>query len=209
MTPKAKMTPINLDSAVAAALHNRLDLRTSEDRVADAERAVRNARNGLLPDLELTASLGASASRTGGDSSGYESEHAVGFSLSLPLDQVAERNAYKSAILALQRRQRLHSLARDNVKLEVMNTYRRLRRLENSVRIQTANVELAERRVKNAELRFEAGELGNRDVVEAQSAKLSAENALVRAILDYELARLQLKKDIGILFVDKDGTWGE
>ncbi len=209
IAPEAKSTPIDLQSAIAAALHNRLDLRTSEDRVEDAERAVRIARNGLLPDLDLTASLSAGASRANGETSGYEGEYAVGLSLSLPLDKVADRNAYKSAILALQRRQRLHSLARDNVKLEVVNTYRRLRRLENSVRIQTANVELAERRVKNAELRFEAGELGNRDVVEAQSAKLSAENALIRAILDYDLARLQLKKDIGILFVDKDGMWVE
>lgn len=209
ITPEARATPIDLQSAIAAALHNRLDLRTSEDRVEDAERAVRIARNGLLPAIDLTASLGAGASRTDGETTGYEGEYAVGISLSLPLDQVTERNAYKSAILALQRRQRLHSIARDNVRLDVTNTYRRLRRLENSVRIQTANVELAERRVKNAELRFEAGELGNRDVVEAQSAKLSAENALIRAILDYELARLQLKKDIGILFVDKDGMWIE
>lgn len=209
ITPEVMATPIDLQSAIAAALHNRLDLRTSKDRVEDAERAVRIARNKLLPDLDITTSVGASASRAGDEATGYEGEYAVGLSLSLPLDKVSDRNAYKSAMLALQRRQRLHGVALDSVKQEVMNTYRRLRRLENSVRIQTANVELAERRVKNAELRFEAGELGNRDVVEAQSAKLSSENALIRAILDYDLARLQLKKDIGILLVDKDGMWVE
>ena len=63
--------------------------------------------------------------------------------------------------------------------------------------------------MENAKTRFEAGQLGNRDVVEAQADWLRAQNALVEAILDHEVARLQLKKDIGILFITPNGTWKE
>ena len=207
--PKMQAANIDLKSAIAAAVYNRLDLRTSAQRLEDAERGVRNARNGLLPELGLTASLGLAGTKVGGDRVPYEGAHSVGIALTLPLDKTADRNAYMRALIERRRRERALTLDTDNVKLNVLNTYRRLRRLATSVKIQDANVKLADRRVKNAELRFQLGQLGNRDVVEAQAAKLGAQNALIRAILDYEIARLQLKRDIGILFLDPDGVWKE
>jgi len=208
--PEATAARIDLKSALSAALHNRLDLKTLVEQVEDAERGVRIARNGLLPDLDLSASYTVGGSRTGDTSTFYrDRSRSVGIALSLPLDKVADRNAYKRALIRWHRQVRALTLARDNIRVQVLNTYRRLRRLENSVRIQKANLELAGKRVENAKLRFEAGELGNRDVVEAQSAKLRAQNALIRAILDYEVTRLQLKRDIGILFLDQDGMWKE
>jgi outer membrane protein TolC len=209
LTPEMQTVEIALDSATKAAIHNRLDVRTSQDRLRDAERGVRVARNGLLPDLDLTSSYTVAASDAGGGDFDYAGSYSLGLTLVLPLDKLPERNAYKQAIIAFQRRQRAHAELLDNVRIGVANTYRRLRRLGNSVRIQQANVRLAERRVANAKLRFEAGELGNRDVVEAQSAQLRSRNALIGAILDYEVARLQLKRDLGILFITRDGTWNE
>ena len=208
--PVTRPANINLKSALAAAIHNRLDLKTEAERLEDAERAVRIARNGLLPDLDLTGSVSVAGSKTDGDSTSYgDGSHSVGIALTLPLDKVADRNAYRAALIERQRRRRAHTLAADNARMEVLNTYRRLRRLANTVRIQTANVNLAKRRVENARTRFEMGELGNRDVVEAQSAQLRAQNALIGAILDHEVTRLQLKRDIGILFIDPDGAWKE
>jgi outer membrane protein TolC len=206
LTPKMQVVELDLGSATDAAVHNRLDVQTSKDRLQDAERKARVARNGLLPDLDLTSSYTLGASRTGGEDFDYLGSYSLGLTLVLPLDKLPERNAYKQAIITLQRRRRAHTETLDNVRVSVANTYRRLRRLGNSVRIQRANVELADRRVANAKLRFEAGELGNRDVVEAQSAQLRARNALIGAILDYEIARLQLKRDIGILFVTPEGA---
>lgn len=205
------MRPVNIDlkSAIAAALHNRLDLRTSRDRVEDTARRLRIAQNDLLPELGLFGSASVAGSKAGGTSSYDEGSHSAGISLSLPLDRVGERNAYKSALIDRNRRNRSHSLAVEDIKVGVMDTYRRLRRLANSVLIEQANVTLAERRLDNAKTRFEAGQLGNRDVVEAQTDLLRAQNALVEAILDHEVARLQLKKDIGILFIAPNGMWKE
>ena len=205
------MRPVNIDlkSSIAAALHNRLDLKTSTDRLEDSQRGVRIARNGLLPDLDLSASASVAGTKAGGTSSYDDGSHSVGIALTLPLDKLPERNAYKSAVIGRNRAARSHSLAMEDVKVGVMETYRRLRRLANSVQIEQANVTLAGRRLENAKTRFEAGQLGNRDVVEAQADWLRAQNALVEAILDHEVARLQLKKDIGILFITPNGTWKE
>ncbi|MFH1732347.1 MAG: TolC family protein, partial [Planctomycetota bacterium] len=204
------MEPVNIDlkSAIAAGLYNRLDIKTSAERLEDAERGVRIARNGLLPDLNLAASTSVAGTNTGADWS-YGGMHSAGIELVLPLDKVADRNNYKRALIDRDRSKRALSLAVEDTKVQVMNTYRRLRRLANSVRIERANVILATKRLENAKVRFEAGELGNRDVVEAQVDLLRAQNALVEAILDHEVARLQLKKDIGILFIGPDGRWKE
>ncbi len=55
--------------------------------------------------------------------------------------------------------------------------------------------------------RFERGELPNRDVVEANQSLLDAQNALIDEQVSYEIARLQLLRDLGILFVGEDGMW--
>jgi len=203
--PTAKAAEINLASAVEAALYNRLDFRTVADRLEDAERGVRIARNGLLPNLDLSASWRLDGDKAGGTSTPDMGSHSVGIELVLPFDKVADRNAYKGALISQQRHQRTLELTADNIRVQVHNTYRRLRRLANSVQIETANVALSVKRVENAQLRFEAGELGNRDVVEAQGAQLRAQNALVSAILNYEISRLQLKRDIGILLINSEG----
>ncbi len=207
--PEMRPVEIDLPSAVSAALHNRLDLKTTDERRQDAERRVRVARNNLLPDLDLEARAGADATKNSGEPTTYRRQHSLGVTLSLPLDKIPERTRYKESLITLRRRERGYEERRDEIRVEVMNTYRRLQRLANSIRIQQTNVDLAERRVRNAHLRFEAGEIGTRDVVEAESDQLDARNELIRAILDYEVARLQLKRDIGILFIDSDGMWRE
>ena len=60
-----------------------------------------------------------------------------------------------------------------------------------------------------ARIRFEAGEISNRDVVEAEEALLEAQNSLISAKVDYEIQRLQLLSDLGILFIDEQGMFKE
>jgi len=207
--PVMRPADIDLKSAIAAALHNRLELVTAAEQLEDAERGVRIARNSLLPDLDLATTVTVAGSKVGGTSTYGDGSHSASVELVLPLDKVRERNSYKRALIDRDRSRRAYSLAVQDVKVEVMDTYRRVRRLADSVRIERANVTVAEKRLENAKTRFEAGELGNRDVVEAQLDLLRAQNALVEAILDHEVSRLQLKRDIGILFIKPDGTWHE
>ena len=51
--------PVRLEpeSAVEAALHNRLDLLTQRDQLEDVARQVNIARNNLLPSLDATADV--------------------------------------------------------------------------------------------------------------------------------------------------------
>lgn len=204
-------TPVEYEmrSAVAVALENRLDLRNRQEQLEDVERGVRLARNGLLPDLDLT--LGASYAsdpdgRLGGDDL-ERSGASLAVTLGVPLDRVRERNAYRSAELALARAQRSLEEFEDQLTVSVQSSFRELERRLQSLEIQRQLIEDQTKNLRIAELRFERGELPNRDVVEANQSLLDAQNALIDEQVNYEIARLQLLRDLGILFVGEDGMW--
>ena len=52
---------------------------------------------------------------------------------------------------------------------------------------------------------FEAGRSELRDLLEAQSALLTARNALTSAVINYRMAELQFQRDAGILKIDDNG----
>jgi outer membrane protein TolC len=70
-------------------------------------------------------------------------------------------------------------------------------------------VQINERRVEEAELRAELG-LGNiQDTVDAQNDLINARTALSGALVDHNVAKLALWRDIGMLYVDEQGQWQE
>ncbi len=201
----------NVDSAVEVALHNRLDWRSRREQLEDAQRAVAIAKDGMLPALNLTLSYDAS---TSGDPSFYgqsfdDDNWAAGLSLEIPIDRVNQRNAWRSAQIALDRQMRSTEEFRQNLVLDVRSTFRELDRRRQSLAIQSELIEDQERNVRVARLQFERGDLPNRDVVEAQQALLEARNSLVGEQVAYEIARLGLLRDLGILFIDEKGMFVE
>ena len=199
----------DVDSAVEVALQNRLDWINRQQQLEDAQRGVRIAANGLLPDLALD--LGYTQSG-GADRKLFEQDleqagYHAGLSFTLPLQQVGERNAYRSAEIALASATRSVAEFKDNLVVSVRGTFRELARRKQSLDIQAELIADQVRNVKIAQLRFEQGNFSNRDVVEAQQALLDAQNALIREKVAYEIARLGLLKDLGILFLDGKGDW--
>jgi hypothetical protein len=46
-----------------------------------------------------------------------------------------------------------------------------------------------------------------RDILEAESALLSARNALCSSIIDWKMCDLSLKNSMGVFTVNSDGVW--
>jgi outer membrane protein TolC len=136
------------------------------------------------------------------------STYSAGLSLTLPIQQVNERNAYRSSQIALANATRSVSEFKDNLIVSVRSTFRELARRKHSLDIQTELIADQVRNVKIAQILVEQGN-SNRDVVEAQQSLLDAQNALIQEKVRYEIARLGLLKDLGILFIDEKGIWKE
>ncbi len=199
----------DLDSAVEVALANRLDLLNRREQLEDVERGVRLAKNSLLPDLDVA--LGATWATDPSPELGGEdlerSAASLAVTLGLPVDRVRERNAYRSSLIDLARARRVLEQFEDDLVVDIRSSFRELERRLQSLDIQRQLIVDQTKNLRIAELRFERGEIPNRDVVEANQALLDAQNALIDEQVNYEIARLQLLRDLGILFIDDTGMW--
>jgi outer membrane protein TolC len=199
---------LDADSAVLVALANRLDLQTAAERVQDDERALRIARNGLLPDMNLDLDLGYGG--LGGSASDALPDEwiaAAGMRLELPLDRQAERNVYRATQISLDRSLRDYELLLDNVDRDVRDQLRQLTRTEKQIDLQRAQIEQEQRAVAVTLIRYEAGDVDNRDLIDARRSLVSAQNALVDLLAAHFIRRLQLLRNLGVLFIGADGMW--
>ena len=196
------------ESAIRCARVNRLDLITERQRVEDVERGLRIAENGLLPDLSLTASFGtAGAAGDLGDAAPDEWNSSIGLSMSIPLQQKAQRNAYRSSLISLEQAKRGLQQREDQLDLDIRDAVRQLHTFEERIGLQLGQIEQEQRAVTVMEIRYESGDAENRDLFEARQALVNARNALIRLKADHFIARLNLLKDVGIFSVDDKGMW--
>jgi len=202
--------------AVKLALNNRLDLRTAQGRVVDAQRGVVVAADGLKADLTLTAGMvmgaGRDISSAGSDNAHLRPEKGVysaTVTSDLPWERTAERNAYRTSYITLEQATRSVQELEDNIKLAIRTALRTLVQTRQSFVIQSSAVDLATTRVKSTEMFLQAGRAEIRDVLEAQEALVQAQDALTAALVNYRIAELQLQRDMGVLEIDEKGLWRE
>ena len=202
--------PVRVDagSAVEVALSNRLDLHTERDQLEDARRRVRLARQDLLPDLDVSvdADFAGEPNRLE-DVSAEQWTAQVGVALELPLERKAERNAYRGALIGLDRTQRQFELRLSEVESDVRNRLRQLEQTEKRIQLQRDQIERERRAVAVTRIRYEAGDVDNRDLLDARQGLTNAQNALIDLKARHFIGRLQLQRDLGILFVDQRGMW--
>jgi len=199
--------------AAALALQYRLDLQSSRDRIEDAQRNVQVAENGLLPDLNFTARTSVGDRPNVNAIKNFDARslsYAAGVRLDWPLDRVAERNDYRRSLIDLERATRTFTLARDNVVADVRSDVRGINSAQITLEIQRRGIELAQRRLDFAnELLIQGRSTDSRDVTDAQSSLLSAQDAYEQARADLQIQILQFLRDTGTLRVDPEaGTLG-
>lgn len=207
---------IPLAVATRLALENRLDLQVAQEGVYDAQRDVVVKADRLGAELTLlgTASMGGRrsvGSATSDDARLRLDEAAYSglLSLDLPIERLAERNNYRNSLIDLEAAVRSVQDLEDQVKLDVRDALRVLESTRESLQIQARAVEVAQRRVKGAEMSLEEGRAQMRDILEAQNSLVSAQNSLTGAVINYRVTELELQRDLGLLTVDEHGLWHE
>jgi len=186
--------------AQAVALTQRLDHVNVVERNEDAIRQVGVAADDLRTALDLNAGLAIpTEGNTVFDTQAGDATWTAGATIDLPVDKLAERNAYRRALLDRDQRARALSLSEDQVKQDVRIALRRLAQVRESHRIALESVEVAHRRVQSTALTLRFGRIEIRDALDATDALNQAQNDLTQALVDYEVARLQLWRGMGLL----------
>jgi len=193
--------------AVALAMASRFDMATSLDNVADAERTLRIVEEDLGAQVDLIVS-GNNSNQLHSDGSTDNSTLSwdVGLDVNLPLDRMGERNQMRAARISLESAKRAAFENADRISLELRDDLRRLKASEDTFLIAESSVPLAEKRVESAALKLEAGRAETRDLLEAQEDLLQARNSRITALVDYQLANLDLFLDMEQLDVNEDGV---
>jgi outer membrane protein TolC len=189
------------------ALKYRLDLQTQRDRIEDAQRDVQVARNGLLPDLDLTArgSLRNEDDEPARQIENDSAQYSVALNMDWPVDRLRERNVYRRALIGLERAQRSFVEVRDDIIADVRDAVRNIRSAQATLQIQQRAVDLAQRRLEYSnELLVQGRATDSRDVVEAQQSLLQAQDQFDRARAELQIQVLNFLRDTGILRVDPD-----
>ncbi len=202
---------LSREQAIKLAVQTRLDLYTELDQVQDSARRIEVAANALDPalDLSFVASVPSSNSGNLGELDFENAVYTAGLSLELPLSNKAERNNYRRSLIDYDVATRDYLLTLDEIKLDVIDTWRRMNQASKSYEINVASVQINERRVEEAQLRAELG-LGNiQDTVDSQNDLTASRTQLISSIVEHNIAKLEFWRDVGLLYVNDNGQWEE
>lgn len=197
------------EESVETALVTRLDLYNSRNALEDTERKLKVAEQDLLPQLDVAGRYEVSGDPKS-DKLNLNFDRrklAAGATLDLRLDKKADRNAYRSAMIAQQRAARELDLQEENVRSALRTDWRDLDLARKQYEIAQAGIAQAERRLEEETLNRELGLGTARDLIDAQQDLIEARDALTAALISHTLNRLRLWKDMGVLYITKDGSW--
>ncbi len=202
------VTPLALDEPglIALALQRRYDHRTVIDNVEDAGRRVMVSEDALQMSLDFSAALNVPAeSGTGLNLDWSRVNWSLGFDLDLALDKLAERNAYRSALIALDAQIRAREQSEDQIGQAIRASLRNIQSAYDSYRIQVEALKNAETRVESTTELYNAGRTQALEVLDAKDSLLQSQLSLTAAIVDYSIARLELLRDLEGLVLEPKG----
>jgi outer membrane protein TolC len=179
------------------------------DQFEDSKRKARIAADQLKPRLTLTGNA-TLESEPPADYTKFDPDQVsayVGLQLDLPLDQLPRRNAYRAALVTFESDLRTFTGRLDALKSSIEAGLRTLEQRRQNYEIEKNALILANRRVVSTTLLLEAGRAEVRDLVDAQDAQISAQNAVTAVLADYQQTRLQLMLDIGALDTELPQFW--
>jgi outer membrane protein TolC len=207
------------EQGIKIARQNRPDWMNARAALVDQWRQIEIAANALRSELNvrLNGDLG-----TVGDNPfrfrDTNGRLSVGLEFDAPLTRVVERNAYRESLINYQRARRAYYQFEDRVAQNVRSVLRSTRLSQLNFEIRRAAVRVAIDQVEVARLNLQrpprVGEKGSesgsnvgRDLVDALQRLLDAQNAFLRAWVDYEAQRLSLDFELGTMRLDENGMW--
>jgi hypothetical protein len=141
----------------------------------------------------------------------------VGLEFDAPLTRLAERNRYRQALIEYQQARRAYYQFTDRIAQGLRDSIRTLELNQVNFELRRAAVQVAIAQVELARLRLQEppkpeeeaafGPTTARDLVQALSALLSAQNDFLSVFVNYEVLRRTLDFNLGTMELDQRGVW--
>jgi outer membrane protein TolC len=182
----------------------------ARDQFDDAGRALEIARNATMTRVDIGASYSWAQEAETRPFDEFETgsrSFSVTGSFSIDLDFLSLNRSYQAAVIAYRQAERAYLRARDNIARETQSRYTQVRVAETNTINQRRAIEQARKLVRLLEFRYEQGQVGNFDVIDAQAQELNARNAYEQALVAAKISQLRLLQWIGRLEPDEEGRW--
>jgi outer membrane protein TolC len=196
---------LDAQTLVAAALENRMDMVRLRFSLAISDIEVEQARNNILPQVDLDYTYGA-AGRAAGMQGAFDNilgdaseEHAVGLSARIPLGNRAARAALQRARLTKMQSQLQRDRLAQRIRQDVYDALDSLQRNWRRIVAAERDVAAAYRTYKVEQSQFQLGERTSTDVLQAASQLAVAQLQRISAFAEYEIGQVELARATGTL----------
>jgi hypothetical protein len=226
-----------LQAVEQTTMENRVDLMNVRAQLTDSWRKIRVAANALLGTFNVDYHIGASSPVGGNKPfalGGSNTTHQLIFTGQLPLVRILQRNNYRSTLINFQQNRRSLMAFEDQLLFNVRFDLRSLRVLANNYqRVQKRQIELAYMQVDQALQAFNqpqappgqdnilpglVGPVGGRpqpgdpaaltsQLLSTQGSLLTSQNDLYNTWITYQIDRVDLYRDMGVMPLDNRGVW--
>ncbi|MCF7789181.1 MAG: TolC family protein [Prosthecobacter sp.] len=202
-------SPGTLEEAIDIAMTNRLDIWNLRDQVEDTSRKVLIAKQQALPSLNALANYNMLDNPDHNDFRLVpgNKNYSMELNADLNLNQKPERNVLRAAIVYEQQARRALDLFEENTRSDVRTGWRDLQLARKQYELARLGMEISTQRLEVEEA-FNAEGLGTAiNLVDAQRDMNTTRNLMVSTTINHTLVRLRLWRDMGVLFIEKDGGW--
>jgi outer membrane protein len=197
--------PLTLQQALRRALAANASTATARSAVASSQAEVRGLRSSILPHFDLDTAYTRNSDQVAFDVSGFRAillplndwSARINFSQPIYAGQ-REHMALKQGRLTVTSNEAAVRSAEDMVLLATASNYLGIVQGEALVDVERRNLDLAERRRKQAQAFFEAGEQTRVDVLRAETDKKASERALTAALQSRDLSASRLRLNLAM-----------
>jgi outer membrane protein TolC len=184
-----------LDDAIQSAYQARPDFQSQMSQIRSAELVKKASSAERYPSIEQVADYGI----TGVNPASTHGTVDAAVTLRVPIFQGGKVHGdVLRADASLQRAKQVLEDLRAQIDQEVRNAYLDLKSASEEVAVEKSAVELANETLQQSRDRFKSGVTDNIEVVQAQDALATANDAYIASLYSYNLAKISLARAIGV-----------
>ncbi len=194
--PFAELMDLDLARAQQTAYTNRSDLLALGASLAVAAHEVRAVKYQRYPTLALNGFYGI----LGLDSGPYHGVFTAEGSLQFPVfREAAQRGEEQTAVGQMNELREQEAALRGTIDAQIRSSLLDTSSADQLVKVAQSNVALAQQALSDARDRFGAGVSDNLEVVDALASLINAQTQLVSALYQYNVAKVALARNTGVL----------
>jgi outer membrane protein TolC len=187
---------MDLGSAKATAYEHRKDLLALQEQIKLDQHVQRAVKYQRLPTVAFNGDYGVIGITNGSYHGDFTAEGSLRFPIFNEAKQRGQLEVAEAQLLGLHQRE---NDLRVTIDAQIRAAMLDVTSSNELVKVAQSNVELAKQALADAEDRFKAGVDDNLAVVDAQATVASAQSQLVQSLYRFNVAKLQLARNTGVV----------